>query len=125
MLQATAATQHEPGRRGAIHLSLLALYGVGGWLVRQGMLPVRVLLSSIGYTFSLVFATQGVVQTLADVRRVSGSISRWAMCSCRQAWPASSMEASSSPAGGSVLHGLISTFAGTQLAFCLRWTKLL
>ena len=59
-----------------MHLSLLALYGVGGWLVRQGRLPVRVLLSSIGYTFSLVFATQGVVQTLADVRRVSASIRR-------------------------------------------------
>ena len=59
-----------------MHLSLLALYGVGGWLVRQGLMPVRVLLSAIGFTFSLVFATQGVVQTLADARRVSASMRR-------------------------------------------------
>ena len=63
-------------RRGAVHLSLLALYGVGGWMVRRGLMPIRVLLSSIGFTFSLVFATQGVVQTLADVRRVAGSMRR-------------------------------------------------
>lgn len=62
--------------RGAVHISLLALYGVGGWLVRQGLMPVRVLLSAIGFTFSLVFATQGVVQTLADARRASASIRR-------------------------------------------------
>ena len=60
-----------------MHLSLLALYGVGGWLVRQGLMPVRVLLSAIGFTFSLVFATQGVVQTLADARRVSASMRRY------------------------------------------------
>ena len=62
-----------------MHLSLMALYGVGGWLVRKGMMPIRVLLSSIGYTFSLIFATQGVVQTLADVRRISASMRRSAL----------------------------------------------
>ena len=60
-----------------MHLSLLALYALGGFLVSQGLMPIRILLSAIGFTFSLVFATQGLVQTLSDVRRVSGSLDRW------------------------------------------------
>ena len=60
-----------------MHLSLLALYALGGFLVNQGLMPIRILLSAIGFTFSLVFATQGLVQTLSDVRRVSGSLDRW------------------------------------------------
>lgn len=65
--------------RGAVHLSLLALYALGGFLVSQGLMPIRILLSAIGFTFSLVFATQGLVQTLSDVRRVSGSLDRWGL----------------------------------------------
>lgn len=34
------------------------------------------LLSAIGFTFSLVFATQGVVQTFSDARRVSAGLAR-------------------------------------------------
>lgn len=64
--------------RGAIHLSLLAVYGYGGWLVSKGLLPLRVLLSAIGYTFSLVFATQGMMQSLADTRRLTSGFQRWA-----------------------------------------------
>ena len=60
-----------------MHLSLLALYALGGFLVSRGLMPIRILLSAIGFTFSLVFATQGLVQTLSDVRRVSGSLDRW------------------------------------------------
>lgn len=44
--------------RGAIHISLLSLYTYGGFLAQQGLLPVRSLLSSIGFTFSLVYSTQ-------------------------------------------------------------------
>ena len=62
--------------RAAVHLSLLALYGVGGFLVSRNLIPIRVLLSAIGFTFSLVFATQGVVQTFSDARRVSAGLSR-------------------------------------------------
>ena len=62
--------------RTAVHCSLFALYGLGGFLVQRKLLPIRVLLSAIGFTFSLVFATQGVVQTLADTRRVTSSIQR-------------------------------------------------
>ncbi len=44
--------------RSATHLSMLALYALGGRLVNSGLLPVGVLVTSIGFTFSLVFATQ-------------------------------------------------------------------
>ena len=62
--------------RTAVHASLFALYALGGYLVRRKLLPIRVLLSAIGFTFSLVFATQGVVQTLADTRKVTFSMQR-------------------------------------------------
>lgn len=50
-------------QRSATHLSMLALYALGGRLVHAGLLPVGVLVTAIGFTFSLVFATQvcGVV----------------------------------------------------------------
>lgn len=63
--------------RTAVHCSLFALYGLGGWLVQRKLVPIRVLLSAIGFTFSLVFATQGVVQTLADTRKVTSSLHRY------------------------------------------------
>lgn len=44
--------------------------------MQRKLLPIRVLLSAIGFTFSLVFATQGVVQTLADTRKVTSSMQR-------------------------------------------------
>jgi ATP-binding cassette subfamily B (MDR/TAP) protein 8 len=44
--------------RSATHLSLLALYALGGYLVNNKLLPVGVLVTAIGFTFSLVFATQ-------------------------------------------------------------------
>ena len=62
--------------RGAIHFSLLALYGLGGYLVNTGLMPVGTLLSAIGFTFSLVFATQGLLQTWTDARQTRSSIKR-------------------------------------------------
>lgn len=59
-----------------MHASLFALYALGGYLVQRKLIPIRVLLSAIGFTFSLVFATQGVVQTLADTRKVTFSMQR-------------------------------------------------
>jgi hypothetical protein len=63
--------------RAAIHASLLALYGLGGYLVSRELMPIRVLLSAIGFTFSLVFATQGCVQTFSDSQRALLSLSRY------------------------------------------------
>lgn len=48
----------EASNRGAIHASLLALYAWGGWLVSVGLMPLRVMVSGIGFTFSLMYATQ-------------------------------------------------------------------
>ena len=39
-------------------------------------MPLRVLLSAVGFTFSLVFATQGCVQTFSDARRAIVSLRR-------------------------------------------------
>ena len=80
--------------RAAVHLSLLALYGLGGWLVSNQLMPIRTLLSAIGFTFSLVFATQGVVQTFTDARRAIVSLHRWGCttppslqeCACTKIW---------------------------------------
>lgn len=52
------------------------LYAWGGYLVSQGMMPVGVLVSGIGFTFSLMYATQGAVNTLSELRRAAGAFDR-------------------------------------------------
>jgi len=64
----------EACNRSAIHISLLALFLYGGYLVNSGQLPIGVLLTAIGFTFSMVFATQGLVNTLADMRKASAAL---------------------------------------------------
>ena len=71
-----AKAQLEAMSRGAVHASLLLLYGLGGLLVRGNLLPAGVLLSAVGFTYSLVYATQGAVQSLADCRRASAALAR-------------------------------------------------
>lgn len=73
---ADAKSWFEATNRGAIHASLLALYGWGGWLVSEGIMPLRVLISGIGFTFSLMYATQGIVNSLSELRRASGAMMR-------------------------------------------------
>lgn len=73
---AKAKAMLESLNRGAIHVSLLSLYGYGGWLVNTGRMPVSTLLAAIGFTFSLVFATQGLLQTWADARAAASAIRR-------------------------------------------------
>ena len=53
--------------RFAIYSSLILLYAYGGNLVVSGRMPVKSLIAGIGYTFSLVFATQGITNTFAAV----------------------------------------------------------
>lgn len=76
----SAKASFEATNRMAIHLSLLTLYAWGGWLVSQGIMPVGILVSGIGFTFSLMYATQGAVNTLSELRRASGAFER---VSCR------------------------------------------
>ena len=66
----------EATNRLAIHAALLALYGWGGWLVAGGHLPVGALVTGIGFTFSLTYAVQGSIATLAELRRAAGSLER-------------------------------------------------
>lgn len=71
---------HPPSHtqiRGCIHVSLLALYGLGGYLVHRQLLPISALLTGIGFTYSLVYATQGIVQTSADLRRLMVTVNRY------------------------------------------------
>merc|ERR1712176_1538379 len=60
--------------RFSIYASLLSLYVYGGFLVNSGVMPLRVLISGIGYTFSLVFATQGITNTFADLAKAATSV---------------------------------------------------
>lgn len=73
---AKAKSQFEATNRLVIHLSLLSLFAWGGWLVSRGLMAVGVLVSGIGFTFSLMYATQGTVNTLSELRRATGAFGR-------------------------------------------------
>jgi ATP-binding cassette subfamily B (MDR/TAP) protein 10 len=66
----------ESLNRAAIHASLVALYALGGALVHAGLMPVRTLVSAIGFTFSLTFASQGALQTFTDARQALAAVRR-------------------------------------------------
>jgi ATP-binding cassette subfamily B (MDR/TAP) protein 8 len=66
----------ESLNRAAIHASLVALYALGGALVHAGLMPVRTLVSAIGFTFSLTFASQGMLQTFTDARQTLAAVRR-------------------------------------------------
>lgn len=55
---ANAKAWLEAANRGSIHASLLILFALGGWLVTNNHMPLRVMLTGIGFTYSLLYATQ-------------------------------------------------------------------
>ncbi|KAK1399582.1 Non-intrinsic ABC protein 8 [Heracleum sosnowskyi] len=59
---------NESLTRVAVYLSLMALYCLGGSKVKAGELSVGTVASFIGYTFTLTFAVQGLVNTFGDLR---------------------------------------------------------
>ncbi|CAM8900573.1 hypothetical protein QQ045_010835 [Rhodiola kirilowii] len=59
---------NESLTRAAVYVSLLALYSLGGSKVKAGELSVGTVASFIGYTFTLTFAVQGLVNTFGDLR---------------------------------------------------------
>eukprot|EP00898_Chlorokybus_atmophyticus_P004920 jgi/Chlat1/5429/Chrsp35S05317 len=69
-------SQLEAFNRSAVYVSIFALYMLGSRLVKAGQLPVSVLVSFIGYTFTLTFAVQGLITTFSDARRASLAIAR-------------------------------------------------
>lgn len=67
---------NESWTRVVIYVSLMALYILGGTKVKSGQLAVGTMVSFIGYTFTLTFAVQGVVNSLGDARAVLAAIDR-------------------------------------------------
>ncbi|CAM6103486.1 unnamed protein product [Calypogeia fissa] len=59
---------NESWTRMVIYLTLMALYILGGMKVKSGELAIGRMVSFIGYTFTLTFAMQGLVNSLADLR---------------------------------------------------------
>lgn len=67
---------NESITRVAVYISLLALYALGGSKVKTGELAVGTVVSFIGYTFTLTFAVQGLVNTFGDLRGSFAAIER-------------------------------------------------
>ncbi|KAL3342011.1 hypothetical protein AABB24_026169 [Solanum stoloniferum] len=67
---------HESVTRVAIYISLMALYCLGGSKVKAGELSVGIMASFIGYTFTLTFAVQGLVNTFGDLRAALAATER-------------------------------------------------
>ncbi|GKU89405.1 hypothetical protein SLEP1_g3543 [Rubroshorea leprosula] len=67
---------NESSTRIAIYVSLLTLNCLGGRKVKAGELSVGTMASFIGYTFTLTFAVQGLVNTFGDLRGVFAAVER-------------------------------------------------
>ncbi|KEH26584.1 ABC transporter B family member 28 isoform X1 [Medicago truncatula] len=67
---------NESLTRVAVYISLTALYCLGGSKVKAGQLSVGTMASFIGYTFTLTFAVQGLVNTFGDLRGTFAAVER-------------------------------------------------
>ncbi|KAL6127087.1 hypothetical protein ACLB2K_075130 [Fragaria x ananassa] len=67
---------NESLTRVVVYISLLALYALGGSKVKAGELSVGTVASFIGYTFTLTFAVQGLVNTFGDLRGTFAAVER-------------------------------------------------
>ena len=67
---------NESMTRIAVYISLITLYCLGGSKVKAGELSVGAMASFIGYTFTLTFAVQGLVNTLGDLRGALVAVDR-------------------------------------------------
>ncbi|GAB2265271.1 ABC transporter B member 28 [Dionaea muscipula] len=67
---------NESLTRSAVYVSLMALYCLGGNKVKAGELSVGTVVSFIGYTFTLTFAVQGLVNTFGDLRGTFAALER-------------------------------------------------
>ncbi|KAF1896701.1 hypothetical protein Lal_00034400 [Lupinus albus] len=72
----TFKSLNESLTRVAIYISLVALYCLGGSKVKAGELSVGHMASFIGYTFTLTFAVQGLVNTFGDLRGTFAAVER-------------------------------------------------
>ncbi|CAN1180616.1 ABC transporter B family member 28, partial [Linum perenne] len=67
---------NESVTRVAVYISLIALYCLGGNKVKAGEISVGTFASFIGYTFTLTFAVQGLVNTSGDLRATLAAVER-------------------------------------------------
>ncbi|CAI0547011.1 unnamed protein product [Linum tenue] len=67
---------NESVTRVAVYISLIALYCLGGSKVKAGEISVGTFASFIGYTFTLTFAVQGLVNTSGDLRATLAAVER-------------------------------------------------
>ncbi|PHU22948.1 ABC transporter B family member 28 [Capsicum chinense] len=72
----TFKSLNESVTRVAVYISLMALYCLGGSKVKAGELSVGIMASFIGYTFTLTFAVQGLVNTFGDLRAALAATER-------------------------------------------------
>ncbi|KDP22332.1 hypothetical protein JCGZ_26163 [Jatropha curcas] len=72
----TFKSLNESLTRIAVYISLMALYCLGGSKVKAGELSVGTVASFIGYTFTLTFAVQGLVNTFGDLRGAFAGVER-------------------------------------------------
>ncbi|CAM9282087.1 unnamed protein product, partial [Pylaiella littoralis] len=71
-----ASGRLEALNRAAVYFSILSVMLVGGRLVMAAKMPAPLLLSFVGFCFSLNFAMQGVNFTVADAKRGQASLQR-------------------------------------------------
>ncbi|XP_038874659.1 ABC transporter B family member 28 isoform X1 [Benincasa hispida] len=72
----TFKSLNESLTRVAVYVSLMTLYWLGGDKVKAGELSVGTMASFIGYTFTLTFAVQGLVNSFGDLRRTFAAVER-------------------------------------------------
>ena len=63
----------EAANRAGIYINILSLFAVGGVLVQKKIVQPTVLVSFIGYCFSLNFATQGLLFSFGDLKSAGAS----------------------------------------------------
>ncbi|PIA49678.1 hypothetical protein AQUCO_01300443v1 [Aquilegia coerulea] len=72
----TFKSANEAVTRIVIYVSLLTLYCLGGNKVKAGELSAGTVAAFIGYTFTLTFSVQGLVNTFGDLRGTFAAIER-------------------------------------------------
>lgn len=72
----TFRSANEAVTRIVVYVSLLTLYCLGGSKVKAGEMSAGTVASFIGYTFTLTFAVQGLVNTFGDLRGTLAAFER-------------------------------------------------
>jgi ABC-type multidrug transport system fused ATPase/permease subunit len=71
-----AKARFEASNRAGIYANIIAMFSIGGLMVQRGIIIPTVLVSFIGYCWSLNFATQGLLFSYGDFKVLSASFKR-------------------------------------------------